>query len=72
MSNFTASVQRQVQNCNFYSDLTKMWNINDPQGRIPCPIFTKFAGFVPHFRMRQLLKFGRICSRGYGVMGVLS
>jgi len=23
-----------------------------PQGRIPCAIFTKFAEFVPHFRMR--------------------
>jgi len=22
------------------------------QGRIPCAIFTKFAEFVPHFRMR--------------------
>ena len=36
----------------FYSDLTKMWNINAPQRRIPCAIFTKFAEFVPHFRMR--------------------
>jgi len=24
-----------------------MWNINAPQERIPCAIFTKFAGFVP-------------------------
>ena len=39
---------------------------------IPCAIFTKFAEFVPHFRMRWVLKFGWICSRGYGVMGVLS
>jgi len=23
-----------------------MWNINAPQGRIPCEIFTKFAGRV--------------------------
>ena len=36
----------------FYSDLTKMWNINVRQGRIPCAIFTKFAEFLPHFRMR--------------------
>jgi len=36
----------------FYSDLTKMWNINAPQGRIPCTIFTKLAEFVPHFRLR--------------------
>jgi len=49
-----------------------MWNINAQQGRIACEIFTKVAEFVPHFRMRQLLKFGWICSRGYGVMGVLS
>ena len=34
--------------------------------------FTKFADFVLHFRMRWVLKFGWICSRGYGVMGVLS
>ena len=50
----------------------QMWNINAPQGRIPCAIFTKFAQFVRHFRMRWVLKFGWICSRGYGVMGVLS
>jgi len=41
-------------------------------GRIPCAIFTKFAQFVPRFRLRELLKFGWICWRGYGVMGVLS
>jgi len=32
--------------------LAKMWNINAPQGRIPYAIFTKFAEFVPCFRMR--------------------
>jgi len=36
---------------NFYSDLTKIWNINASQGRIPCAIFRKLAEFVPHFRM---------------------
>jgi len=56
----------------FYSDMTEIWNINAPQGRIPCAIFTKFAKFVPHVRMRWVLKFAWICSRGYGVMGVLS
>jgi len=61
-----------LQKWNFYWDLIKMWYINAPQGRIPCAIFTKFAEFVPRFRMRQLLKFRWICSRGYGVMGVLS
>ena len=70
------SVQRQgcrtPKNEIFYSDLTEIWNINAPQGRIPCAIFTKFAEFVPHFRMRWVLKYGWICSRGYGVMGVLS
>jgi len=60
------------QNWNFYSDLTEMWNINAPQRRIPCAIFTKFAEFEPHFRVRWVLKFCWICPRGYGVMGVLS
>jgi len=49
-----------------------MWNTNAPQGHIPCAIFSKFAEFVPHFIMRQLLKLGWICSRGYEVMEVLS
>jgi len=49
-----------------------MWNINAPQGHIPCEIFTKFAEFVPRFRMRYLLKFCWISSSCYGVMGVLS
>ena len=40
--------------------------------RIPCSIFTKFAQFVPHFRMRWVLKFRWICSMAYGVIGVLS
>jgi len=39
-----------------------------PAERIPCATFTKFAVCTPF----QLLKFGCICSRGYGVMGVLS
>ena len=26
-----------------------MWNINAPQGRVPCAIFTKSANFVPRF-----------------------
>ena len=56
----------------FTQILTEMWNINAPQGRIPCAIFKKIAEFVRHFRMRWVLKFGWICSRGYGVMGVLS
>jgi len=49
-----------------------MWNINVPQRRIPCAIFTKFAEFVSRFRMRYLLKFRWICSRDCGVMEVLS
>ena len=50
------SVQRQwcrtpkTEIC--YSDLTKMWNINASQGRIPCAIFTKLAEFLPHFKTR--------------------
>jgi len=43
-----------------------------PTGAYPLCDFTKFAAFVPRFRMRQLLKFHWICSRGYGVMGLLS
>ena len=51
------SVQREgcrtPKNEFFYTDLTKIWNINAPQGRIiPCAISTKFAVFVSHFRMR--------------------
>jgi len=51
--------------------LIKLWYINASQGRIHCVIFTKFAEFVPCFRMRQLLKCRQMCSRAYGVMGVL-
>jgi len=29
-----------------------MWNINAPQGYIPCAIFTKFSEFAPRFSMR--------------------
>ena len=36
----------------FCWDLIKMWNINDPQGCIPCAIFTKFVEFSPRFRKR--------------------
>jgi len=32
-----------------------MWNINDPQGRIPCAIFTKFAEFVPRVSFWPIL-----------------
>ena len=35
-----------------FTHLKKMWNINAPQQRMPYAIFTKFAEFVPHFRMR--------------------
>jgi len=48
-----------------------MWNINAPQGirptgAYPLRDFHKICKFVPHFRMRWVLKFGWICSRGYG------
>ena len=33
-----------------------MWNINDPQGRIPCAIFTEFADFVPPFQDALAIK----------------
>ena len=42
-----------------------------PAGAYPLHDFHKICRFVPHFRMRWVLKFGWICSRGYGVMGVL-
>ena len=42
-----------------------------PAGAYTLAIFTKFAHVVPHFRARWVLKLGWICSRGYGVMGVL-
>ena len=38
-------------NCNFYWNLIKIWNINAPQGRIPCAIFTHFAELVTSFMM---------------------
>jgi len=40
------------KNWNFYSDLTKMWNINASQGRIPCAIFDKICRLCTPFRMR--------------------
>jgi len=43
-----------------------------PAGCIPRAIFTKFAEFVPRFSVRQPLKLRWICSKDYGVMGVLS
>ena len=42
----------------FLLRFAKMWNINAPQGRIHCAIFTNFAEFLPHFRTRWVLKFG--------------
>ena len=36
----------EPKNWNFYWNLIKMWNINAPQGRIPCAIFTEFKDFV--------------------------
>ena len=44
------------------------WNINAPQGRIICAIFTKFAEFVPRFYVKISLDL----LKGYGVMGVLT
>ena len=40
------------QNWHFYWDLMKMWNINAPQGHMPCAIFTNFAQFATSFRLR--------------------
>ena len=54
MPNFTPLVQLlgyRTHKLKFLPRLIKMWNINAPQGRIPCTIFTKFVEFVPRFRM---------------------
>ena len=67
------SMQRQgPQTWKFYWNFTKCRNINTPQVRIPCATFTKSAEFVPCFSALAVKKYGRICSRGYGVMEVLS
>ena len=42
---------------NFYRYLTKLWNINAPQGCIVCVIFQKFAEFWPRFLMRYCESF---------------
>jgi len=71
MPNFTPCNDKGIgpPKLKFLLRLIKMWNINARQGHIPCTIFTKFAEFVPHYRMRYLLQFRWICSRGYGVTG---
>ena len=50
--------------------LPKFCNINAPQRRIPQAIFTNFSLFVDDFIEGYALKFGRIRSRGFGVMGL--
>jgi len=40
-----------------------------PAGAYPLRDFQKICRVCIHFRMRQLLKFGWICSTVYGVMG---
>jgi len=75
MPNFTPSVQRQgcrTPKLKFLLRFDQNVEYKRPAGEYPFGIFTKFAEFVPHFRSCQLLKFGWTCSRGYGVMGVLS
>ena len=55
-----------------------MCNINAPQGRIPCVIFTKFAEFVPSFQdalgvkiLLDLLK-GLWSYGGFNLRGLLA
>ena len=47
-------------------------HINDPKGRIPSAIYTKFSPVMDSFMGSNVLKFGQIRSRGFGVMGGLS
>jgi len=42
-----------------------------PAGAYPVRNFHKICRVSTPFQLRQLLKFGWICSRGYGVMRVL-
>jgi len=56
----------------FYWDLIKMWNINAPQGRIPCAIFTTFAEFQCALAVKislHLLKGLWSCYGGFKLMG---
>jgi len=50
-----------------------MWNINAPQRRIPCAIFTKFAEFVRLYPFQDALAVKILLdfSKGYGVTGVM-
>ena len=75
MPNFTPVAARmgyETAKTESVSEIYQTIEYKRPQGRILCAIFTKFVVFVGCFRMQQLLKFGWICYRSYGVMGVLS
>ena len=50
--------------------MTKLLNINVPGGAYPLHDIHKFAEFPHNFRIHQ--QFGWICSRGYGIIKVLS
>jgi len=49
--------------------LLKFRNINDPQRRILCTIFTSLSLFVGSFIEGQVLKSGRIYLKGLGGIG---
>jgi len=55
LSNSPPSVQisgYRTPKTEIFTDIfAKIWNINVPQGRILCAVFTKFADFVPRFRI---------------------
>ena len=48
----TIRVPYRTPKTEIFTDLIKMWNINAPQERIACAIFTKFAEFELRFRMQ--------------------
>ena len=81
------SVQRQgcrtPQNWNFYSDLTKMWNINATQGCIPGVIFIKICRVCTPFQdalavkiwldlLKELWSYGGFKLRGSGFPQIFS
>jgi len=48
----------------------QFWNTYASQERIRWAIFTKLSEFMGNFIFSHLVKFGRICFRGFRVMGL--
>ena len=74
MPNLTQSVQCLGCRSPKSEIFTEIWScgIQTPTGAYHLRDFQKICRVCNRFSMRQLLKFGWICSRGYGVMGVSS